>query len=99
MNKLNNLLFAVALFSFGYMANDIIRENDLNFVKRAEAGVDYNTLNYQRISMNLRASAVMTVLGEDELFENYVAKAVQKRCFLDSSGLSGLSLGCNIDFY
>ena len=48
---MNKALLLVAVFSFGYVCNDILRENSIDLVEEAQAevaGMDYRALRRDR---------------------------------------------------
>jgi len=68
----NKILLFVAIFSFGYVANDVLRENNINLINKANADV---------AGMNHRE------LRRDRDFKKAVRHIVE-RCSVTSSGIS-----------
>ena len=68
----NKILLFVAIFSFGQVANDVLRENNINLINKASADV---------AGMNHRE------LRRDRDFKKAV-KHIVERCSVTSSGIS-----------
>ena len=51
MNKINKTLLLITIFSFGYILNDILKENSIELINKAYAdvaGMDYSELRRDR---------------------------------------------------